>query len=128
MEARDTHIPHAIWRVHRTLQDVAILMGLRVNSQPIIGRTYDNWPEYVGQILGVIPGDEAFHGSRLRLTWLNAQIGNLEQHDLSDPVVATCCARAYIMRLLGGVLVADHSVSYVSLRYLTLSEDFTVTA
>ncbi|KAH1209801.1 Serine/threonine-protein phosphatase 7 long form [Glycine max] len=79
-----------------TLQDVSVLLGLRVDGAPLIGQTNLDWAELCEELLGVKPQEE--HLQRF--------------------------TRAWILRFIGGVLFVDKSSSKVSLRYLQFLRDF----
>ncbi|XP_027351129.1 serine/threonine-protein phosphatase 7 long form homolog [Abrus precatorius] len=94
-----------------TLQDVAIILGLRIDGTPVIAPT---------------GGSEAFVGSFLKMSWLDEHFTHIAMHN-QTPLQITRFARAYILRLIGGFMLPDHSSSRVSVRYLPLLEDFELT-
>ncbi|XP_027338102.1 protein MAIN-LIKE 2-like [Abrus precatorius] len=51
-----------------TLQDVAILLGLRIDGRPVIATTGGNWAQIVEDHLGIRPGADAFVGSFLKMS------------------------------------------------------------
>ncbi|KAH1250098.1 Serine/threonine-protein phosphatase 7 long form [Glycine max] len=79
-----------------TLQDVSVLLCMRVDGAPLIGQTNLDWAELCEELLGVRPQEEQLQ----RFT------------------------RAWILRFIGGVLFVDKSSSKVSLRYLQFLRDF----
>ncbi|XP_027368218.1 protein MAIN-LIKE 2-like [Abrus precatorius] len=109
-----------------TLQDVAILLGLRIDGRPVIAPTGGDWAQIVEDSLGIRPGPEHFVGSFLKISWLDIHFTHISMHNHS-PMQITRFARAYILRLIGGFILADHSSSRVFVRYLPLLEDFELT-
>ncbi|XP_027368789.1 protein MAIN-LIKE 2-like [Abrus precatorius] len=71
------------------------------------------------------PPDDAFAGSNLKLSWLDQHFTHVAMHNHNE-LQLTRFARAYILRLIGGFMLADHSSSRVPVRYLPLLEDFTI--
>ena len=105
-----------------TLQDVAIILGLKVDGWPVVGRTSTNWNALCQELLGVSFPSKAFHGSSLKMRALNEHFQNINEHN-QDPVRFERYIRAYILKIIGGLLLADHSSSRVPLRYLQLLRD-----
>ena len=67
------------------------------------------------------PDEHAIVGSRLRLTWMTTHFSVLPP--AAEPLAITFFTRAYILRLIGGVLFPNHSQSLVSLVYLEFLRD-----
>ncbi|XP_027343213.1 protein MAINTENANCE OF MERISTEMS-like [Abrus precatorius] len=72
------------------------------------------------------PGSEAFVESFLKMSWLDEHFTHIAMHN-QTPLQITRFARAYILRLIGGFMLPDHSSSRISVRYLPLLEDFELT-
>ncbi|KAF7833529.1 serine/threonine-protein phosphatase 7 long form-like protein [Senna tora] len=121
-ETHTFHLPQGECTI--TLQDVSILMGLSVDGLPITGLTLDDWAGLCGRLLGVIPPPTALYGGRLNMSWLDDQFRELPEN--ASEVTVQQFARAYILRLIGGVLFVDKSSRFVHLVYLPLLEDFQV--
>ncbi|KAI7979648.1 hypothetical protein LOK49_Contig285G00002, partial [Camellia lanceoleosa] len=100
IETRTFHFPVGESTV--TLQDVAILFGLP---------KLDDLIALCVELLGASPTAEDFIGSSLRLKWISEHFRHLP-HDASDETVHHY-ARAYILWLIGGVLVPDKSQNIV---------------
>ncbi|XP_057524497.1 protein MAIN-LIKE 1-like [Amaranthus tricolor] len=74
----ETHTFHlTVGEATITLQDVAVIMGLPVEGQAVIGHGEGNWPALVHELLGVWPENpqdpsqpKIIVGSSLKLTWL----------------------------------------------------------
>ncbi|KAL5184599.1 Serine/threonine-protein phosphatase 7 long form [Glycine soja] len=106
-----------------TLQDVSVLLGLRIDGAPLIGSTNLVWADLCEELLGVRPQEGEIEGSVVKLSWLahhfshiNIDEGNIEQLQRFT--------RAWILRFIGGVLFVNKTSSRVSLRYLQFLRDF----
>lgn len=107
-----------------TLQDVAVLLGLPVDGEPITGHLNYDWARTCELLLGVTPESRVLKGSRLSLPWLASQFPGLD--DDADEIAIARYARAYILQLIGGSLFSDKSNNRVYLMFLPLLEDFEV--
>ncbi|KAL5153478.1 Serine/threonine-protein phosphatase 7 long form [Glycine soja] len=94
-----------------TLQDVSVLLGLRVDGSPLI------------ELLGVRPQEGELQGSVVQLSWLAHHFSQLNNHDGNVQQLERF-THAWILRFIGGVLFVDKSSSKVSLRYLQFLCDF----
>ncbi|KAH1202887.1 Serine/threonine-protein phosphatase 7 long form [Glycine max] len=106
-----------------TLQDMSVLLGLRIDGAPLIGSTNLVWADLCEELLGVRPQEGEIEGSVVKLSWLahhfshiNIDEGNIEQLQRFT--------RAWILRFIGGVLFVNKTSSRVSLRYLQFLRDF----
>ncbi|KAH1265081.1 Serine/threonine-protein phosphatase 7 long form [Glycine max] len=81
-----------------TLQDVCVLLGISVDSLPLIDPTNLDWADLCEEFLGVSPQEGEIKVRRF--------------------------ARAWILRFIGDVLFVDKSSKKVSLRYLQFLRDF----
>ena len=79
------------------------------------------WHDFVEEQLGVRPDEHVIVGTRLRLTWMTQHFAVLPP--AAQPLAITFFTRAYILRLIGGVLFPDHSQNLVSLVYLEFLRD-----
>ncbi|XP_027363043.1 serine/threonine-protein phosphatase 7 long form homolog [Abrus precatorius] len=123
-ETHTFHMPHGECAI--TLQDIAIQMGLRIDGRPVIAPTGGDRAQIVEDLLGIRPPNSAFMGSSLKLTWLDEHFSHVWLHN-QNLIQLTRFARAYILRLIGGFMLADHSSSRVPVRYLPLLEDLEIT-
>ena len=106
-----------------TLQDVSVLLGMRVDGAPLIGQTNLDWAELCEELLGVRPQEGELQGSVVRLSWLAHHFSHINNHDGNVEQLQRF-TRAWILRFIGGVLFVDKSSSKVSLRYLQFLRDF----
>ncbi|KAH1220889.1 Serine/threonine-protein phosphatase 7 long form [Glycine max] len=105
-----------------TLQDVSVLLGIRVDGLPLIGPTNLDWADLCEELLGVRPQEGEIKGSVVKLSWLAHYFTQINNDDDEEQVRRF--ARAWILRFIGGVLFVDKSSNKVSLRYLQFLRDF----
>ncbi|XP_052878929.1 protein MAIN-LIKE 1-like [Gossypium arboreum] len=99
----ETHTFHLLYgECTVTLEDVALHFGL-----PITGRAS--------------PGDDESNFSDLKFTWLKAKFEHLSVNATEEELM--CAARAYIMQIIGGVLMPNANNNKVHLQYLPLLAD-----
>ncbi|GFS46221.1 hypothetical protein Acr_00g0100880 [Actinidia rufa] len=117
--------PHVLQEASITLQDVAILLGLPVDGAPITHPqtfvTVQECQAICMQAFGVIPPAEEIDNGRLRMSWLRRTFDVLPEH--ADDVSVQRHARAYILRLIGGILLTDYSQILVRVAYVPLLLD-----
>jgi len=89
-----------------TLQDVSVLLGLRVDDSPLIGPTNLNWANLCEELLGVRSQDGEHQGNMIKLIWLAHHFSQLNNHDGNLQQVERF-TRAWILRFIGGVLFVD---------------------
>jgi len=51
-----------------TLQDVVVLLGLRIDGPPVKGTNERDWIKECDRLLGVMPPLTAIHGGQMKLT------------------------------------------------------------
>ena len=95
-----------------TLQDVAVILGLRIHGLPIIDTCDIDWS----------PTSE-IKGSMISTLWLCHQFS----HPLVDSDDATLerYARAFILGLIGSTLFTDKKGTHIHMCYLPLLRDLT---
>ncbi|RVW88638.1 Serine/threonine-protein phosphatase 7 long form-like [Vitis vinifera] len=106
-----------------TLQDVAMILGLRIHGPPITGTCDIDWSLLCSELLGVVPPPSQIRGSSISARWLREQFSYPPAG--VDDVILQRYARAFILALLGGALFADKTGTHVQLCYLPLLRDFT---
>ena len=105
-----------------TLQDIEVMLGVRVDRLPMTGAVKMDWPTLCLQLLGHHPPDPILYshentsilaGARLRFTWLDAQFSGPLAADATDEVVQQH-VRYRILERLGTILFMDKSANQVS--------------
>lgn len=123
---QETHTFHlAVGESTVTLQDVAVLLGLRIHGDSVTGTCDVHWDDLCEELLGLRPNVESLEGSSLKVTWLRENF--LQPPEGADDATVKRYARAYILALVGGALFADKSGSSVQVAFLPLLRDFMVT-
>ncbi|XP_016747268.1 protein MAINTENANCE OF MERISTEMS-like [Gossypium hirsutum] len=88
-----------------TLEDIAMQLGLQIDGRPLLGDS---------------PGDDESNFTSLKFIWLKAKFGQLSATATEGELM--CAARAYIMHIIGGVLMPNAN-NNVYLMYLSLLAD-----
>ncbi|KAL2322575.1 hypothetical protein Fmac_026954 [Flemingia macrophylla] len=105
-----------------TLKDVALLLGLAIDGEPVIGITYTTCSSVCEKYLGRTPESGYTSGGMVKLSWLkeffsrcpeDAPIEVIEQH-----------TRAYILYLVGSTIFSTTTGNKVPVMYLPLFENF----
>ncbi|XP_040947296.1 protein MAINTENANCE OF MERISTEMS-like [Gossypium hirsutum] len=119
----ETHTFHfPCWECTVTLEDVAMQLGLAVDGSPVTGLSSLTDPAVVCyQLLGesLEDGDKFFSG--IKFTWLRDKICRLSA--TASECELMCAARAYIMHMIGALLMPDANGDSVHLSYLPLLAD-----
>ncbi|XP_061352912.1 serine/threonine-protein phosphatase 7 long form homolog [Gastrolobium bilobum] len=106
-----------------TLEDVARITGLPTDGESVTGMSETRQlRDMVLQLLGRTSSASDMHGGCLKTSWLDQNFANVE-HWMQDEENLLRFTRAYILRLSGGFLLADHSGGRVHLRYLPFLSD-----
>ncbi|XP_052480701.1 protein MAINTENANCE OF MERISTEMS-like [Gossypium raimondii] len=89
-----------------TLEDVAVQLGLPVDGSPVTGLSSLTDPAAVCyQLLGESPEDGDKYFSTIKFTWLRKKICRLSATASEGELM--CAARAYIMHMIGALLMPD---------------------
>ncbi|MFQ6662952.1 hypothetical protein Gotur_030640 [Gossypium turneri] len=105
-----------------TLEDVAMQLGLPIDGSPVTGvSSFTDPAALCYQLVGDSPEDYESNFMGLKFTWLKAKFGQLSATATKGELM--CAARAYIMHILGGVLMPDANNNKVHLMYLPLLAD-----
>ncbi|KAG8474766.1 hypothetical protein CXB51_031469 [Gossypium anomalum] len=100
-----------------TLEDVALQLGLPIDGNVVTGVSLISRPATLCyELLGRSPSEGKF--TSFRFSWLKANFEHLPSTANEWEVMQA--ARAYIMHLIGGVLMSDANDSMVHLLYLPL--------
>lgn len=105
-----------------TLKDVALLTGLAIDGEPVIGLTHTSCSSVCERYLGRAPESGYTSGGMVKLSWLkeffsrcpdDAPIEVIEQH-----------TRAYLLYLVGSTIFSTTTGNKVPVMYLPLFENF----
>ena len=126
MAARDTHIHVLAGEMTITLQDVAIILGLRIDGPAVTGTCVLYVAELCGELLGVTPPVDALKGSAISICWLCQQLSTLRPD--ADEVDLERSACGFILVLMGSFMFTDKKGVHVHLCFLPLLRDLTQTS
>ncbi|XP_057455217.1 protein MAIN-LIKE 2-like isoform X2 [Lotus japonicus] len=102
-----------------TLEDVALLLGLAIDGEPVIGPI--SAPGSVCEkLLGRVPED--LNGGMANLTWLKEFFSECPED--ASPEQTECCTRAYLLYLVGSTIFSTTTGNKVPVMYLSLFENF----
>ena len=101
-----------------TLQDVAIIIGLRIDGPAVTGTCVFDVSELCGELLGVTPPADALRGSTISIRWLCQQLSTLGPD--ADEVDLEQSARGFILALMGSFMFADKKGVHVHLCFLPI--------
>ncbi|XP_016700133.1 protein MAIN-LIKE 1-like [Gossypium hirsutum] len=105
-----------------TLEDVAVQLGLPIDGSPVTGiSSFNDQAALCYQLLEESPEDGDKYFSGIKFTWLKAKIRQLSATTTKGELM--CVARAYIMHMIGAVLMPDAKGDSVHLSYLPLLAD-----
>ncbi|KAE8736290.1 Alpha/beta hydrolase domain-containing protein 17B [Hibiscus syriacus] len=97
-----------------TLEDVSMHLGFPVDGNMMCGMADSDWQSMCIDYLGATPPE--FNGGRIALSWLKANFEVLNENASDDQ--AKACAQAYILRIIGGILMPDKSRNQVHCMWL----------
>ncbi|XP_020229231.1 protein MAIN-LIKE 2 [Cajanus cajan] len=63
-----------------TLEDVSVLLGLKVHGDPITGISTYNWVPLVQDLFGITPPANAIKGGRLKMSWVDEHFFDISMH------------------------------------------------
>ena len=108
------------------LQDVAIILSLRIDEPAITGTCVFDVAELCRELLGVTPPADALRGSAISIRWLCDQLSTPAPD--ADEVTLEQSAHGFILALMRSFLFADNKGVHVHLCFLPLPRDLTHTA
>ncbi|KAG8489481.1 hypothetical protein CXB51_017455 [Gossypium anomalum] len=116
----ETHTFHLLCEKYTaTLEDVALQLGLLIDGSAVTGVSTISKPTTICyNLLGVSPSDAESKFTGLRFSWLKVNFEYLSINATDQEVM--CAARAYIMHIIGDVLMPDANNNRVHLMYLPL--------
>ena len=118
-ETHTFHVP--VGEMTTTLQDVAIILGLRVDGPSVFGTCVLDVAELCGELLGVTPPANALRGSVIFIRWLCDQLSTPAPD--ADEVTLEWSACGFILALMGSFLFANKKGVQVHLCFLPLLRD-----
>ena len=123
-ETHTFHVP--VGEMTITLQDVAIILGLRIDRSTVTGTCVFNVVELCGELLCVTPPVDALRGSTISIRWLCDQLSTPTPD--ANEVTLEWSACGFILALMGSFLFANKKGVHVHLCFLPLLRDLTHTA
>ena len=115
-ETHTFHVP--VKEMTITLQDVAIILGLRIDGPGVTGTCVLDVVELCGELLGVTPPADALKGYAISIRWLCQQLStpgpNVDEVDLERS------SHGFILALMGSFLFADKKGVHVHMCFLAL--------
>ncbi|KAH9625929.1 hypothetical protein KSS87_020449 [Heliosperma pusillum] len=120
---RETNTFHlTVGEMTITLEDVAYLLGLPIDGDPVIGVTYTSCDFVCENLLGKAPDNGYTSGGMVKLSWLKDRFSRCpEGASLEDVKRHT---RAYLLYLVGSTIFSTTTGNKVPVMYLPLFEDF----
>ncbi|MFQ6634873.1 hypothetical protein Gotur_010507 [Gossypium turneri] len=102
-----------------TLEDVVMQLGLPIDGSPVTGvSSFTDPAALCYELLGDSLGDSETNFTGLEFAWLKAKFGQLSATATEGELM--WATRAYIMHIVGGVLMPDANNDKVHLMYLPL--------
>ncbi|KAK6911906.1 Aminotransferase-like, plant mobile domain [Dillenia turbinata] len=120
---RETNTFHmTVGEMTITLEDVALILGLGIDGEPVVGVTYATSNTLCEKLLGKAPSAEHASGGMVKLSWLRSSFSNCPE-DASIEVMLQH-TRAYILYLMGSTIFSTTTGNKVPVMYLQFLEDF----
>ncbi|CAI9089860.1 OLC1v1024509C1 [Oldenlandia corymbosa var. corymbosa] len=105
-----------------TLEDVAYLLGLSIDGEPVIGVTYTTCDAVCVKYLGRGPDSGYTSGGMVKLSWLKESFSHCPEDASTEDVERH--TRAYLLYLVGSTIFSTTTGNKVPVMYLPLFEDF----
>lgn len=120
---RETNTFHmTVGEMTITLEDVALLLGLKVNGDPFIRKKRTSIASSICEkLLGKVPIGILRNGS-VNLSWLRKCFRKCPEDASQEEI--ECYTRAYLLYLVGCSIFCVEPGNRVSVRYLSYFEDF----
>ena len=119
-ETHTFHLPTGECTI--TLEDVHMLLGLRVDGLAVVGQTNVAYSK-AQELLGVELTDSDRKGQSIKMTWLKENYDALELNQNSSIEDKLRKTRMYILLLFGSLLFADTNGNTVHIQFLPLLEN-----
>ncbi|EOX93433.1 Serine/threonine protein phosphatase 7 long form [Theobroma cacao] len=107
-----------------TLQDVAFLLGLAIDGDPVIGITYTTCSKVCERYLGKAPDSTYASGGMVKLSWLKEFFSQCPEDASTEKIEHH--TRAYLLYLVGSTIFSTTTGNKVPVMYLPLFENFDV--
>lgn len=105
-----------------TLEDVACLLGLPIDGEPVIGVTYTACESICLKYLGKSPDSGYMSGGMVKLSWLKEAFSECPEDASVEDI--ECHTRAYLLYLVGSTIFSTTTGNKVPVMYLPLFENF----
>ncbi|XP_008229377.1 PREDICTED: serine/threonine-protein phosphatase 7 long form homolog [Prunus mume] len=105
-----------------TLKDVALLLGLAIDGEPVIGITHTTCNSVCERYLGRVPESSYTSGGMVKLSWLKEFFSYCPEDAPLE--VIECHTRAYLLYLVGSTIFSTTTGNKVPVMYLPLFENF----
>lgn len=105
-----------------TLEDVAYLLGLAIDGEPVIGVTYTSCDAVCEKLLGRAPDPGYTSGGMVKLSWLKECFSHCPKDASMEDIKHY--TRAYLLYLVGSTIFSTTTGNKVPVMYLPLFEDF----
>ncbi|KAF5948328.1 hypothetical protein HYC85_014285, partial [Camellia sinensis] len=120
---RETNTFHfTVGEMTVTLEDVAYLLGLAVDGEPVIGVTYTTCEVVCLKYLGKAPDSGYTSGGMVKLSWLKETFARCPEDAPIEDIER--CTRAYLLYLVGSTIFSTTTGNKVPVMYLPLFENF----
>eukprot|EP00261_Vitis_vinifera_P024580 XP_010656950.1 PREDICTED: serine/threonine-protein phosphatase 7 long form homolog isoform X2 [Vitis vinifera] len=105
-----------------TLEDVAYLLGLAIDGEPVMGVTYTTCDTVCEKLLGKAPDSGYTSGGMVKLSWLKESFSHCPEDAPMEEI--ECHTRAYLLYLVGSTIFSTTTGNKVPVMYLPLFENF----
>ncbi|XP_065851952.1 protein MAIN-LIKE 2-like [Euphorbia lathyris] len=105
-----------------TLKDVALLLGLPIDGEPVLGVTYTSCKAVCEKFLGSVPDAGYMSGGMVKLSWLKEYFTQCPEDAPIEEIKRY--TRAYLLYLVGSTIFSTTTGNKVPIMYLPLFEDF----
>ena len=123
-ETHTFHVP--VGEMTITLQDVTIILGLRIDGPAVTGTCMLDVADLCGDLLGVTPPADALKGFTISIRWLCQQLST-PGPDV-DKVNLERSARGFILALMGSFFFPEKKGVHVHQCFLPLLRDLIQTS
>eukprot|EP00261_Vitis_vinifera_P016433 XP_010645383.1 PREDICTED: serine/threonine-protein phosphatase 7 long form homolog isoform X2 [Vitis vinifera] len=105
-----------------TLEDVAYLLGLAIDGEPVMGVTYTMCDTICEKLLGKAPDSGSTSGGMVKLSWLKESFSQCPEDAPMEEIERR--TRAYLLYLVGSTIFSTTTGNKVPVMYLPLFENF----